>query len=816
MAQSATTVAARYLKRLHHDDDHIAVLAIPRKSGAVQQRFPTVAEAATVNYQGWLRHLNANSYDIYLSVNPVNPTRLLREKQDISQVRRLQLDLDTNGQDNLKRLFDDVAAARVPKPAHVLCSSPDHYQVLWDTSPRHWDPDQAEEVMKGLALRYNGDANVAEIARVMRWPGYRNKKPGRKNAMVTWTHQKGLPVTLPNFRNLLRDMPSKPVHPPRPTNPAGPRNGNSQSERDWARVRTLLKQGVSEEILVRQLEAERQDKPKPTYYAQRTVARAAESLREERSTTPSNTPQGDKHHDSGSSGQRREGPPGSHRGGVSGGLRPGGGGHHPPGHPGAGPQDGLPRRGRGPRAGGDLRQQVALFRDPVRSGGDAAAPPLSETTGGREMADKKQTKTPGGKKYLDLHYKDFADRIISQIEAGTAPWQKPWKPGQQVLPQSLATGREYQGSNSLHLMAVAQANGYSDNRWATFEQIKAAGGAVRKGERSTKIVWWDFSKTKDKVPVTDREGKPLLNDKGEQVLQRPAPRFRVYSVFNVEQTAKMKLEPQVTDKPSWKAHQDADALIKASGVKINHITGDRAFYSSNIDAVTLPQPSQFPDAAAYYHTATHELGHATGHESRMNRETLQEGLKQGFGSEAYAREELRAEISAMMTNTRLGLGHDSMEGAAYVKAWVKVINDDPKEIHFAARDAQKMSDHLINPIRERLQQKEQKPAQEQQPEAERAAPAPAAPSLSLQMSAYRGSIPADHVELEATPKTDRPNGPMDFKFQGRAIPQDLHGLTKKDFGYNQVIAHAPAAEVQNHLQSLPQAERPAIETGPAR
>jgi len=105
---------------------------------------------------------------------------------------------------------------------------------------------------------------------------------------------------------------------------------------------------------------------------------------------------------------------------------------------------------------------------------------------------------------------------------------------------------------------------------------------------------------------------------------------------------------------------------------------------------------------------------------------------------------------------------------------------------------------------------------EQQPEAERAAPAPAAPSLSLQMSAYRGSIPADHVELEATPKTDRPNGPMDFKFQGRAIPQDLHGLTKKDFGYNQVIAHAPAAEVQNHLQSLPQAERPAIETGPAR
>ena len=284
--QTATTVASRYLKRLHYDDDHIAVLAIPRKSGNVQQRFPTAAEAATVKYQAWLRHLNANSYDIYLSVNPINPRRRLREKQDVSQVRRLQLDLDTHGQANLKRLLEDIGAGRVPKPAHVLCSSPDHYQVFWDTSPRHWDPAQAEEVMKGLALRYNGDSNVAEIARVMRWPGYRNKKSGRQDATVTWTHYKGLPVTLPNFRNLLRDVPVKQDPLPRSKNPGGGRKGNSQSERDWARVRSLLKKGVSEETLVRQLEAARQDKPKPAYYAERTVTRAAASLRGEQSTTP--------------------------------------------------------------------------------------------------------------------------------------------------------------------------------------------------------------------------------------------------------------------------------------------------------------------------------------------------------------------------------------------------------------------------------------------------------------------------------------------------------------------------------------------------
>ena len=433
------------------------------------------------------------------------------------------------------------------------------------------------------------------------------------------------------------------------------------------------------------------------------------------------------------------------------------------------------------------------------------------------MKKHKPVKPPGGNNRLDLHYKDFADRIIAQIKTGTAPWQKPWQLGREVLPQSIATGHEYQGSNSLHLMAVAQTEGYSDNRWATFKQIKAAGGAVREGEKSTKIVWWDFSRTKEKVAAKDREGNPILDDKGQPVLHSQRPHCRVYSVFNVEQAANMKLKPLVSDKPSWKVHQDADALIKASGVKINHVGGDRAFYSSHVDAVTLPKPSQFPEATSYYHTANHELGHATGHESRMNRETLNEGVKQGFGSEAYAREELRAEIAAMMTNTRLGLGHRSMEGAAYVASWVKVINDDPKEIHFAARDAQKISDHLINPIRERLHNKEQKPAQ-LQPNAERSAPepTPARPSLPDQMKTYRQTIPSDHVQLEAKPTTNLPGSSIAYKFEGHPMPQDLKGLAKKDFGYNQVIAHAPLTEVQNHFRTLPEAERPTFDTEPSR
>ena len=107
------------------------------------------------------------------------------------------------------------------------------------------------------------------------------------------------------------------------------------------------------------------------------------------------------------------------------------------------------------------------------------------------------------------------------------------------------------------------------------------------------------------------------------------------------------------------------------------------------DKIVLPERSQFPTANAYYQTALHECGHSTGHPDRMNRESLKEGIEKGFGSPEYAREELRAEISAMMTGERVGVGHDPQRGAAYVENWVAVLEKDPLEIHRAAGDAQR-------------------------------------------------------------------------------------------------------------------------------
>ena len=135
------------------------------------------------------------------------------------------------------------------------------------------------------------------------------------------------------------------------------------------------------------------------------------------------------------------------------------------------------------------------------------------------------------------------------------------------------------------------------------------------------------------------------------------------------------------------------------------MAGDRAYYSLKDDRVVLPERSQFDSQSAYTHTALHELGHATGHPDRLNRSTLVN--HGGFGTETYAREELRAEIAAMMSGEQLGVGHEPRHGAAYVSSWIKALENDPKEIRAAAVDAQRISDWLLSRERERSRSEEQ-------------------------------------------------------------------------------------------------------------
>ena len=219
--------------------------------------------------------MNARDYDIYLCVNPVRVGSGGREKGDIEEIRRLQLDLDEDGAAGLRRVLQDVDRGELPRPAHVLRSSKDRYQILWDTVPGEWEMEGAEAVMRALAARYGGDRAATDVARVMRMPGFRNKKPGRAGALVTWAWHGGPLVRPEHFPGLAVPEPARRSGGRRKMPPGH----HSQSERDWATAGDALRSGEAPETVISWLEHQRQDKPNPGYYARRTVRRKEEELK---------------------------------------------------------------------------------------------------------------------------------------------------------------------------------------------------------------------------------------------------------------------------------------------------------------------------------------------------------------------------------------------------------------------------------------------------------------------------------------------------------------------------------------------------------
>ena len=188
--------------------------------------------------------------------------------------------------------------------------------------------------------------------------------------------------------------------------------------------------------------------------------------------------------------------------------------------------------------------------------------------------------------------KQVSSEIIEQIKKGTAPWQKPWKPGEQHSPSNIETGKAYTGGNSLYLMSRQISEGRGDNRWGTYRQIEAAGGQVRRGEKGTKVL---FYQNRTEQPAKDETGKIRKDKEGNTIYEeteRSQAVMRQYTVFNVEQTDGLKLPPREAEAtPEWDAHREADKVLRASGAKVQHVPGgDRAFYSPTEDKIVLPGP----------------------------------------------------------------------------------------------------------------------------------------------------------------------------------------------------------------------------------
>jgi antirestriction protein ArdC len=301
-----------------------------------------------------------------------------------------------------------------------------------------------------------------------------------------------------------------------------------------------------------------------------------------------------------------------------------------------------------------------------------------------------------------------AEKLIEQLKAGTAPWQKPWNSGNLPafeLPYNAITGNRYKGINTLSLLL----NGYEDPRWLTFNQASANDWKVKKGEKASLI---QFVKTTDLVAKRDESGKPVLNDEGKPVkisVKLDRPIITTAWVFNAAQVNGIPaLQKQDIQTLGWDPVERAEKLIASSSANIAHVAGDRAFYSPFRDKITMPLKEQFDAPDKYYATLLHELGHWTGHKERLDRSIMNK-----FGTEAYAREELRAEIASLLIGQELRIGHDLGQHTAYVDSWIKVLQDTPFEIHAAAADAEKIFNYLTG-LEQKREIKAAQPVTEEQ------------------------------------------------------------------------------------------------------
>lgn len=283
------------------------------------------------------------------------------------------------------------------------------------------------------------------------------------------------------------------------------------------------------------------------------------------------------------------------------------------------------------------------------------------------------------------YHQVVANQIIESLKAGTAPWLRPWEPGtgNGHVPYNPITGKRYRGINALYLML----NQNDDNRWLTYKQAQSMDAQVRKGEKGTTIQYWKFHEEHIKqddagYPVLDEQGTPL-----KVLVNLERPKVFYATVFHASQIDNM---PElITKEPDWSLIERAEKLLHNSGASIVHSETDRAFYRLSTDSIHLPPKEQFKSAANYYATALHELGHWSGHPLRLDRD-----LGHPFGSDAYAKEELRAEIASMLLGAELGIGHDPSQHTAYIKSWIRVLEDEPLEIFRASADAEKIVNHL--------------------------------------------------------------------------------------------------------------------------
>lgn len=289
-------------------------------------------------------------------------------------------------------------------------------------------------------------------------------------------------------------------------------------------------------------------------------------------------------------------------------------------------------------------------------------------------------------------YSRVTDRIIADLEQGVRPWLKPWSTdnaAEGITRPLRHNGTPYRGINVLLLWGEAMAKGYASAIWMTYRQADELGAHVKKSEQGSMVVY------------ADRFTKTETTDQGEEI-EQDIPFMKAYTVFNVEQIEDLPTHYYTKLEPKGKPLQSiaiAERFFAATGATFRH-GGNQAFYVPGADLIQLPPPEAFNDAESYAATKAHELTHWTAHPARLARV-----LGRRFGDNAYAAEELIAELGAAFLCADLGITPEPRDDhAAYLAHWLKVLREDKRAIFSAAAHAQRAVDYLHS--RQRHEQQE--------------------------------------------------------------------------------------------------------------
>jgi antirestriction protein ArdC len=275
-------------------------------------------------------------------------------------------------------------------------------------------------------------------------------------------------------------------------------------------------------------------------------------------------------------------------------------------------------------------------------------------------------------------YDVITQRVIERLEAGVIPWQRTWAGG--GCPKNLVSRKEYRGINPLILNSM----GYGAPDWLTFKQAQSLGGGVKKGEKATPVIFWNwFKKQNESTGKDDR-----------------IPFLRYYSVFNVEQCEGLEYDIEDMEiNPDTRKVKECDTVVNDFLTRDGHISiehkGNRACYCPSLDKVSMPEFSHFESKEAYHATLFHELTHATGAKERLNR--FGTDGPHHFGSKSYSKEELIAEMGAAFLCSITGIENSALldNSAAYLDSWIKALKGDSKLLVQAGGKAQRAVDLIL-------------------------------------------------------------------------------------------------------------------------